>query len=151
MKFPVPGMGYIYLNCSSKKSYGNPPNNPGFDKTTGCPPQTDDKVLLLKRILHNSRNMEKWSWCLLSAFTLLTSVTGTGRSSALYQRRTVSITLATNYLSYNTDQHERCASVALSCGTKQSISSYSKTRHKRSYQGCIKQSSSRKRVPRRRK
>lgn len=50
MKFPVPGMGYIYLNCSSKKSYGNPPNNPGFDKTTGCPPRTDDKVLLLKRI-----------------------------------------------------------------------------------------------------
>lgn len=78
----------------------------------------------LREYLHNSLNMERWTWFLLSSFTLLTSVTGTGRSSAIYQRRKVSITLATNHSSYNIDQHERCASVALSCGTNQSISSW---------------------------
>lgn len=64
------------------------------------------------------------SWCLLSAFTLLTSVTGTGRYSAFCQKRKGSITPAKNPLTYNTVQHERWASIALSCGTNQSISSW---------------------------
>ncbi|KAL6050594.1 hypothetical protein STEG23_023726 [Scotinomys teguina] len=60
-------------------------------KATDCSLQTASKALFLKTTpMHNSLNTEKSNWCLPRAFTLLTSVHGTGRHSAHYQRRKMS-------------------------------------------------------------
>jgi len=47
------------------------------------------RLIFAGQHLHNSLNMEKISWCLQRASTLLTSVQGTGGYSACYQRKKV--------------------------------------------------------------
>lgn len=48
IKFQVPGLGYIGLNCFSKGSHGNPEKTQAVVKAVGCSPQNDSKTFMLK-------------------------------------------------------------------------------------------------------
>lgn len=45
MKLPVLRMGFIQLNCWFKSAVVTP-NNPGYLKSIGCSPQTDNTLLM---------------------------------------------------------------------------------------------------------
>lgn len=74
MKYPAPGMGYIYLSCWPDAPHGNPQTAKGVAKPIGCFPQTDSKAPLLKIIPTYLTEQGEMSWYLVRGLLPLNCV-----------------------------------------------------------------------------